>query len=173
MKVFTISILIVIFATISAFIYFGGAGDIGTKTDPILIVDENKINKEVVMEDTSSSDGIDGGKPITHKDLIILTSPLGEDVASSPIIVSGKARGQWFFEGSFPVILTNWNGLIIAEGFATSNESWMTTEYIPFEATLEFPEQESGSRGFLILKKDNPSVLPENDDALEIMVFYK
>jgi hypothetical protein len=173
MKAFTISILIVLIATLGAFIYFGKSKGVNTKTDPTTI-NENGVNNVVITNDPDDNNGdIDQKEPINHNNLITLTSPLESGIITSPFSITGEARGQWFFEGSFPVILTNWNGLIIAEGFATSTESWMTTEYIPFEATLEFPEQESGSRGFLILKKDNPSGLPENDDALEIMVFYK
>lgn len=108
-----------------------------------------------------------------YKDLVIIDSPLPESSITSPIKIKGRARGPWYFEGSFPVTLTNWDGLIIAEGIATAQGEWMTTEYVPFEVELEFPEQETGSRGFLILHKDNPSGLPENDDAFEITVFYK
>ena len=72
------------------------------------------------------------------------------------------------------MILTNWDGLIIAEGYATAQGDWMTTDYVPFEATLEFTADTSVSnRGSLILKKDNPSGLPENDDALEYTVYLK
>ena len=82
------------------------------------------------------------------------------------------------FEASFPVILTNWDGLIIAEGYATAEDSWMTEDFVPFVATIEFvsPYQEGDedfmSRGTLILKKDNPSGLPENDDALELPILF-
>jgi hypothetical protein len=96
---------------------------------------------------------------------------------SSPLKITGKARGTWFFEASFPVTLTNWDGLIIAEGVAQAKDEWMTTEFVPFEATLTFttpagPGANQPNRGFLILKKDNPSGLPEHDDSREIPVFF-
>jgi hypothetical protein len=49
----------------------------------------------------------------------------------------------------------------------------MTTGYVPFEGTLEFTNTEYGDYGFLILQKDNPSGLPENDDAVEFKVLFK
>ena len=81
---------------------------------------------------------------------------------------------MWFFEASFPVVLTNWDGLIIAEGIATAQGEWMTTEFVPFEATLKFIVDKNAysNRGFLILRKDNPSGLPEHDDALEIPIMF-
>jgi len=110
-------------------------------------------------------------------DVIRLESPLPGDVITSPLTIRGEARGVWFFEGDFPVVLTDWNGLIIAEHYATAQGAWMTEDFVPFEAVLEFPVPEDigefSNRGSLILQKDNPSGLPEHDDALEITVFFR
>jgi len=73
------------------------------------------------------------------------------------------------------VVLTNWDGLIIAQGIAQAKSEWMTTDFVPFEATLTFTVDKNvySNRGAIILRKDNPSGLPENDDALEIPIVYK
>jgi Immunoglobulin-like domain of bacterial spore germination len=111
-------------------------------------------------------------------DLIMLASPVPNGIIENGVVVTGQARGGWFFEASFPVMLTNWDGLIIAEGVATAEGDWMTAEFVPFSATLEFTnpykvgDPDFMKRGTLILKKDNPSGLPENDDALEIPVRF-
>ena len=50
----------------------------------------------------------------------------------------------------------------------------MTDEYVPFGAELKFTGATKVSkRGYLILKKDNPSGLPEKDKALEVAIFFK
>ena len=111
-------------------------------------------------------------------DLIQVTSPEGMAVVTSPLSLTGKARGSWFFEASAPVALVDWDGKIIAEGFVTATGDWMTTEFVPFAGSLEFtsPYKEGDEvfmkRGSLIFKKDNPSGLPENDDAVEIPVLF-
>lgn len=111
-------------------------------------------------------------------DLIVLTSPVPNGVVSNPLMLSGQARGYWYFEASFPIIITNWDGLIIAEGYATADGDWMTEEFVPFTASVEFEnpyvvgQPDFMKRGSLILKKDNPSALPENDNALEIPIFF-
>lgn len=105
--------------------------------------------------------------------LITLDYPSVATVISSPLEISGEARGNWYFEGSFPVILTDGDGLIIAEGHAIADGEWMTEDFVPFEASLEFVAPEFGDSGTLILKKDNPSGLPENDNALEIPIFFE
>jgi hypothetical protein len=112
------------------------------------------------------------GNVLEKQDLIQLTTPQPNTVISTPLVVSGQARGTWFFEGSFPVTLTNWDGLIIAEGIARAQGEWMTEEFVPFTTMLTFEYPALYTRGALILKKDNPSGLPENDDALEIPVWF-
>lgn len=116
------------------------------------------------------------GNWLEKNNLVRLHSPRQNDVVASPLEIRGEARGNWFFEATFPVVITDWDGRIIGETFATAEGEWMTTEFVPFAATLEFAFDESSysNRGALILQKSNPSGLPEHDDALEIPVrFYK
>jgi len=112
-------------------------------------------------------------QPAAKDDLIYLDYPLPEQEVSSPLVIQGRARGNWFFEGSFPLILADWDGRIIAEGIAQAQSDWMTEDFVEFEGRLEYEKPELYDRGSLILKKDNPSGLPENDDALEITVFLQ
>lgn len=110
-------------------------------------------------------------------DKVVLDSPLPGALVTSPLTVRGKARGTWFFEASFPVVLTDWDGRIITTGIAQAKADWMTTEFVPFEAVLTFVTPAGGpgipDTGSLILKKDNPSGLPEHDDAREITVRFR
>ncbi|HBB43848.1 MAG: hypothetical protein UW27_C0017G0047 [Parcubacteria group bacterium GW2011_GWA1_44_13] len=112
------------------------------------------------------------GNELEKVDLIRISNPRPNQVIKSPLTITGEARGTWFFEASFPVVLANWDGLIIAQGIAQAKSEWMTTNFVPFEATLTFPVDKNvySNRGALILRKDNPSGLPEHDDALEIPV---
>lgn len=112
------------------------------------------------------------GNELEKSNLIKVTSPRPNQTIKSPLTITGEARGYWFFEASFPLVLTNWDGLIIAEGYAQAKSEWMTTEFVPFEATLTFvaDKKTDSNKGTLILKKDNSSGLPEHDDALQIPV---
>lgn len=119
-----------------------------------------------------------------NSDIIRNVSVREGDTISSPLVVTGEARGMWFFEASFPIALTNWDGLIIAEVPAEAvldpndpNSTWMTEEYVPFEATITFETPTAGdpavNRGSLILQKSNASGLPEHDDAYEVQVVFE
>ncbi len=110
-------------------------------------------------------------------DLITVDAPLMNAQVSSPLTISGKARGNWYFEASFPVVLTDWDGKIIAEGHAQAQGDWMTEDFVPFTATLTFTTPTAGdpsvNRGTLILKNDNPSGDPARDKSVEIPVTFK
>ena len=112
-------------------------------------------------------------EPTIYKDLVFISTPLAEEEITSPVVIKGEARGTWYFEATFPVVLVNWNGLIIAEGYATAQNDWMTEDFVPFEAVLEFEKPEYGERGAIILQKSNPSGLSEHDDALEQTIYFK
>lgn len=91
---------------------------------------------------------------------------------SSPLTLTGEVPGNWSFEASFGVVLTNWDGLIIAEEPAVLTGDWMTTDYVPFEVTLTFNKPEVYENGSLILQKANPSGEAANDDAVEIPIIF-
>ena len=112
------------------------------------------------------------GNELEKNNLIRITTPRPNDVIKSPLEITGEARGVWFFEANFPIVLTDWDGLIIAESYATAQSEWMTKEFVPFKATLIFKNPQYKNNGTLILKKDNPSGLPEHDDALEIPILF-
>ena len=106
-------------------------------------------------------------------DLIFLEAPLPGARVQAPLKIRGQARGTWFFEGDFPVDLTDARGQVIARGFASAKGPWMTERFVPFQASIPFAPQSKGSSGTLILKKDNPTGNPALDDAIKIPVFFK
>jgi len=120
------------------------------------------------------------GNAVQKAGLIRVTSPRPNSTVESPLTITGQARGYWYFEASFPVVLVDWDGKIIAQGIAqaqgdpdaTDGAGWMTEDFVPFEATLTFAADPNAysNCGSLILQKDNPSGLPQYDDALEIPV---
>lgn len=180
MKKFQLIIIVVLFI-----VGFGVAWKLTKKDAPILIVtnfEECAATGNPVMESyprqcrhKEQTFVEDIGNELEKADLIRVETPRPNQMISSPLTIKGQARGYWFFEASFPVVLTNWDGLIIAQGIATAEDSWMTEDFVPFTATLDFVQNQEAysNKGTLILQKDNPSGLPENDDALEIPVIFE
>ena len=111
--------------------------------------------------------------PTSQKGVAItLTSPSPNTAVTSPLSVTGEAPGYWYFEASFPIELLDASGALIVQGVATAQDEWMTEAMVPFIATLEFAPGDYGESGTLVLRKDNPSGLPENDDSMEIPVQF-
>ncbi|MDB5238860.1 MAG: hypothetical protein JWO00_195 [Candidatus Parcubacteria bacterium] len=104
---------------------------------------------------------------------IQVNNPPANTSIISPLSVTGKAKGPWYFEASFPIILTDVNGKILAKTNAGALTDWMTTDFVSFAGKLSFARQATGSKGVLILKKDNPSGLAANDASIEIQVTFK
>ena len=97
--------------------------------------------------------------------------PSGKTI-SSPVTITGQVPGSWSFEADFPVVLTDWDGKIIAQGIGTLQGDWMTDKLVPFTVTLKFKAPTYQNTGSLILQKDNPSGESKFDDAVEIPVTF-
>jgi hypothetical protein len=110
-------------------------------------------------------------KPAAISDTIEVYQPRPGDVISSPLEIEGRARGTWYFEGSFGIYLLDENGNELAVVPAKAQDSWMTEDWVDFSATLEF--KDSGFKeGVLVFEKANPSGLEEHDRELRVPVKF-
>ena len=112
---------------------------------------------------------VDTGNAAQKADLIVLDTPQPNQAIASPLTLAGRARGSWFFEATFPVVLLDAAGNTVAQGHATAQSDWMTTELVPFKVEVTVTMSYSGPARLAPLK-DNPSGLPEHDDSLEIPI---
>ncbi|MEK7094823.1 MAG: Gmad2 immunoglobulin-like domain-containing protein [Patescibacteria group bacterium] len=146
MKYFPIALLAIVF-------FFFGAGCASSSTDTI---SDSSISPSVVLESR-----------------IVVDVPQPNDLVASPLEISGKARGPWYFEGSFVIDLVDVNGEDIGTGLATADGEWTTEDFVPFTSTMEFIAEPTADTGKLIFYKENPSGLPENDASFEVLVKFK
>jgi len=109
---------------------------------------------------------------VLHDERIRVTTPSANAVITSPLSITGEARGMWYFEASFPVELVDAHRNQIAIVPAQAQGEWMTEDFVPFTATLTFTAPAT-DMGFLVLKKDNPSGMPEHDAQIEIPVRFR
>lgn len=100
---------------------------------------------------------------------IVVDSPAPQDTVSEELETIGKAKGSWFFEASFPIVLKDQTGTEVAYGVATTASDWMTTDYVPFIGTIDLTGITPGQY-FLVLKKDNPSGEPQFDESVTVPV---
>lgn len=105
-------------------------------------------------------------------DFIQVISPRQNEIISNPLIVSGKARGSWYFEAVFPVRLLDEKGNELEKTSAQALSEWTTEDFVPFRAQLRF-EVPTANTGTLVLQNDNPSGLPANAKEIRIPVRFK
>lgn len=110
----------------------------------------------------------DGQRPID--DLIRVEEPQINAQVSSPLKIKGKARGMWFFEGEFPVVLKGEDHKALAQVSARAKGNWMTQGWVPFEVDIPFDIIEP-QPATLVLKRSNASGMPEHDRSYTIPLF--
>lgn len=103
---------------------------------------------------------------------VVIETPLRGQVVASPLTVSGKARGTWFFEANLPVTLKDLSGNVLAQVGAQAVGDWMTEDHVNFTIVLEF-EVPSDEFGVLVIEKDNPSGLEEFDKSFTVPVRFR
>lgn len=112
------------------------------------------------------------GNELEKVDLIRIDSPrpgeLVEDM-EGVLVVSGEARGYWYFEGDFPVEVRDESGEVIGLGIAMAQGDWMVNDFVPFEARVVLEGDHQGEVD-LVLHRNNPSDLRENDDSLVVPI---
>lgn len=108
----------------------------------------------------------------TSNENITVTKPLANDKISSPVLVEGSAKGTWFFEAVSFVKVVDENGKEIGNGNIQAVGNWMTENFVPFKGEISF-EKTSGTTGFLIFEKSNPSGLKDNADEFKLPIKFE
>jgi hypothetical protein len=116
---------------------------------------------------TPSTQNGTGGTGALHERVVVTAPESGQRVFEN-FTVTGEAPGNWFFEASFPIKVLDENGNTLVTVVATALTDWMTTEQVPFKAEVSIDGYTGPAT--LVLLRDNPSGLPENDDALEVEI---
>lgn len=104
----------------------------------------------------------------TSADSIVVDLPFPGAVVGKTFSVIGKARG-WYFEGSFPVEVLDQKGNQLSLGVAQAQGDWMTQDFVAFKADIVVPQTYIGP-ATVVLKKDNPSGLPQNDASMSFPI---
>ena len=102
-------------------------------------------------------------------DTILVEAPVLNATLGKTFTVSGKARGPWYFEASFPVVVTDANGAVLAQVPAKANGDWMTNDFVPFSADVTLSNGYTGP-ATITLKKDNPSGEAQNEASVSYPV---
>lgn len=131
---------------------------------------KDDIAQNFILEGVGTSTPISApsSTPVVSEEVksVIILAPESGTLVSSPLVVRGQALGNWFFEASLPVKLLDDKGQLIASTPGAAESDWMVSTFVPFSALLEF--NTTATSGYLVIAKDNPSGLAENDASISI-----
>ena len=108
-------------------------------------------------------------QPAALHDRVHITSPASGAKVGQTFSISGEAPGNWYFEAVFTIRVRDADNSKVGQTHGQAQSGWMTTGQVPFTATITLGTAYKGP-ATLVLLKDNPSGLPENDDAVEIPI---
>jgi hypothetical protein len=91
---------------------------------------------------------------------------------TSPAGIIGEVPSGWAFEAQFPVELQTAAGAKIASGPGHVQGDWTQAGLSPFTSSFEFTVPKGETTGFLVIRKDNPSGAPANDDSVKVPVKF-
>ena len=114
----------------------------------------------------------DTSAPLPLSKKVTVAEPKEGAVLGRAFTVAGKAPGPWFFEATFPIQVRDDQGNVIGRSHANAQGEWTTENLVAFTATVNIDANYSGP-ATLILLKDNPSGLPENDDSVSFSIVIK
>jgi spore germination protein GerM len=102
---------------------------------------------------------------------ITINSPKDKSNVNCNFDVEGEVAGTWYFEGDFPVKITNMQDKELATGIATAQGEWMTEEKVEFNARLNCDKCKQG-KAKLVFNKSNPSGKKTDSDSAVLEIQF-
>jgi hypothetical protein len=104
---------------------------------------------------------------------IVIGEPRPGAAITSPLTVSGRARGNWFAEGDFPINIVADDGAVVGSGYGSAQGEWMTTDFVKFRGAITFDATLKTAGGQLVLKRNNPSENRALDMSINLPIRFK
>lgn len=118
---------------------------------------------------TSSSQMSSSQESAYESNNVRIELPRPNAQVASPLQVEGEASGTWFFEASLPLELRTAAGETLVETAVMTEDEWMTEDFVGFSTSIDFTVTEP-TAAWLVVKRSNPSGLPENDEEEQIAI---
>ena len=103
--------------------------------------------------------------------MLTVTSPQQGAFVAHTFQLEGKARGSWYFEGTFPLVIENESGVVLETIPIRAQGDWQTPDLVPFSETIQLPYYSGNAN--LILKKANLSSGSSEDASLTIPIIVQ
>lgn len=162
-----ISVIVILFAIIVVGAWYviatpAYAPSITATSTPPAITDTGTSTSENVSTSTAPSDATLPGS-------VTVSSPAAGATVGQTFSVTGIAPNNWYFEAVLPIQVVDAGGTVIASTPGQAQSDWMVEGPVAFAATITLSSAYSGPAN-LIIKRDNPSGLPQNDAEIIVPI---
>ncbi len=106
----------------------------------------------------------------TQANVINVTTPQAGDRVQDPVTVKGQARGYWFSEGAFPILIIDSTGYTVGEGNGKAEGQWLTTNFVEFSGSIPIFSTPRAETGIMRLRRGGPS--SQSGDYVEVPVTF-
>lgn len=97
---------------------------------------------------------------------LVVEAPLANAQVTSPLVATGVAPSNWYFEAVLPARIESADGTLIAEAPAQAQSDWMVEGPVRFKAELTFSVT-AETPAVLVLQEDMPR---EGEPVREVRV---
>jgi len=112
-------------------------------------------------------------KPTDQDNVILVSTPIRNSEVDSPLKVAGRARSDWFYEGTFPIFVYDSYDNLIAESHVSAQEYSVTDEFVKFVGDVQFGNYIKGANGTLVLRKNFAPGVAKYDEHISIPIIFK
>ncbi|GBD34208.1 hypothetical protein HRbin34_00533 [bacterium HR34] len=121
---------------------------------------KNKFSQDIVQNISQNSSDI------------LIFSPKENQKIKSPLLIQGKANGNWFFESEFTSELYDNENNLLGSAILKAKDNWMTENFVPFEGELDF-KQPKTKTGKLLFLSANPSGIAEYQKVYSVPIKFE
>ncbi len=115
------------------------------------------------------------GKNVQHKlppDLLVF-QPQAQQKILPPLTITGQARGYWFYNNEFPVIVYDSTDTAIAYGVAKTTADTNTKEFLPFTAVIEeYTFLPAKKRGYILFQRSTGDIQQGRQNTARVPIQF-
>lgn len=143
---------------------YSSSGDIDKTTD-------RTVDLPDPVRNTNEDNTFEGlSRYVSSKgDVVLVLDPDSGDTIGCGVTVMGTVPSSWVFEDNFPISVEDPEGNDVMAGYAKSYGDSMSQDKVDFSGSIKCIGVNCYSGDvFLVIHKENPSGLTENDDSVRI-----
>ncbi|QQR50411.1 hypothetical protein IPF86_00615 [Candidatus Nomurabacteria bacterium] len=107
-----------------------------------------------------------------NKDDLVFSSIKPGDSIGGEVILLATVQGAYFFEGNIGITIEDTAGNILKQTHGMAITEWMTIGPVTFTSALDLIGIAPGP-GYIVIRADNASGLPEHDKSIKIPVVFQ